>query len=61
MATPHIAGISALLLSANPSWSADEVKARLIRTSTQVPGLAQKVMAKGRVNATNAFAGRVTN
>lgn len=57
MATPHVAGVSALLLSANPGWSFKEIKDRLILTSDRVKGLRRKVAAKGRVNAYNAFHG----
>ncbi len=59
MATPHVAGIAALLMSANPSWTFAEVKDRLIKTSDPVAGLRRKVLAKGRVNAYNAFMGIV--
>ncbi len=59
MACPHVAGISALLFSANPDWTFAEVKQRLITTSTPVSGLKRKVLAKGRVNATNAYYGIV--
>jgi subtilisin family serine protease len=59
MATPHVAGISALLLSANPGWSYAEIKDRLIKTSDPVPGLRRKVAAHGRVNAYNALKGIV--
>ncbi len=55
MACPHVAGVSALLLSANPGWSFSEIKERLIKTSVPVAGLRRKVMAKGRVDANNAF------
>ncbi|MGK5086358.1 S8 family peptidase [Bdellovibrionota bacterium FG-2] len=57
MACPHVAGISALLLSANPDWTFADVKQRLITTSTPVAGLKRKVLAKGRVNAANAYYG----
>lgn len=59
MATPHVAGIAALLMSANPTWTFSDVKDRLIKTSDPVAGLRRKVMAKGRVNAYNAFMGIV--
>jgi subtilisin family serine protease len=57
MATPHVAGISALLLSENPHWTPEEIKERLIKTSTPVSSLANKVMANGRVNAAAALSG----
>lgn len=59
MATPHVAGVAALLLSANPTWSFSEIKTRLIQTSDPVAGLRRKVLSKGRVNAYNAFMGIV--
>jgi len=55
MATPHAAGVAALLLSANPSWTYTEMKDRLIRTSDPVRGLRSRVMSKGRINANNAY------
>ncbi|MBC7691730.1 MAG: S8 family serine peptidase [Methylotenera sp.] len=55
MATPHVAGISALLLSANPTLGYAELKSRLIRTSQPVPSLKRKVQGHGRVSASNAF------
>ncbi len=59
MATPHVAGITALLMAAHPEWSYAEVKNRLITTSDPVAGLKKKVLAKGRVNAYNAMYGIV--
>jgi hypothetical protein len=55
MATPHVSGIAALLWSANPGWSAADIKTRLIATSDPVQGLRRKVLSHGRVNAYNAF------
>lgn len=57
MATPHVAGISALLLSEHPEWTVDVIKDRLIKTSTPVQSLHKKVMARGRVNVYNALNG----
>jgi subtilisin family serine protease len=34
MATPHIAGVAALVLAANPHWSVNEVKAAIMSTSS---------------------------
>jgi subtilisin family serine protease len=34
MASPHIAGIGALIFSENPNWNSDEVKAEVISTAT---------------------------
>jgi thermitase len=55
MATPHVAGIAALMLSANPSLTYAQIKDILIRSSDKVRGLSRKVVAKGRVNAYNAI------
>ena len=55
MATPHVSGIAALLLSANPTWTYAEIKERLINTSQPISSLRRKVTAKGRVNAYNAY------
>lgn len=55
MATPHVSGIAALLLSANPSMSYAEIKDLLIRSSDPVKGLTKKVLARGRVNVYNAL------
>lgn len=60
MATPHVSGIAALIWGANPTWTASEVKARLILTSTPVASLTKKTVSKGRVNAYNAFYNIVT-
>ncbi len=57
MATPHVAGIAALMLADQPTLTYQEVKARLIQTSVPVKGLKRKVLAKGRVSAFNAVNG----
>jgi subtilisin family serine protease len=55
MATPHVAGIAALLWAALPDLTYADIKSRLIKTSVPVSGLKKKVAAKGRVDAYNAF------
>ena len=57
MATPHVSGIAALLLSTNPSYTVAQVKDILIRSSDKVRGLSRKVVARGRVNVYNAIHG----
>lgn len=54
MATPHVAGIAALLMSVEPELNYTEIKNRLMQTSDPVPGLRRRVIAGGRVNAYNA-------
>ncbi|SFD52959.1 serine protease AprX [Bacillus sp. OV194] len=51
MATPHVAGVVALLLDANPSLSPDEVKNILEKTATNMPGLEIWEAGAGYVNA----------
>jgi thermitase len=57
MATPHVSGIAALMLSANPSYTYGQIKDTLIRTSDKIRGLSKKVVARGRVNVYNAIHG----
>jgi subtilisin family serine protease len=57
MASPHVAGIVALMLSNNPSLTAEEVKKILISTAEPTTELASKVVSSGRVNAYNALTG----
>lgn len=51
MATPHAAGIVALILEANPSLSPDEVKDILQRSATNMPGRESWEVGSGYVNA----------
>lgn len=51
MAAPHIAGIVALLLEADPSLSVDEVKMILQETATNIPGRESWEVGAGYVNA----------
>jgi serine protease AprX len=51
MATPHVAGIVALMLEANPLLSPDEVKSILEKTATNMPGHEPWEVGAGYVNA----------
>ncbi|MGM0838987.1 MAG: S8 family peptidase [Bacillota bacterium] len=51
MATPHVAGIVALMLEANQSLSPDEVKNLLQATATNMPGYETWEVGAGYVNA----------
>jgi subtilisin family serine protease len=57
MATPHVAGLAALLLSIYPQWTGSELKDQIIRTSKRTHLLAPSVIAKGSVDAFNAVNG----
>lgn len=56
MATPHVAGIAALLLQAHPTWTPDKVKTALIETADVVKPsqIADIAYGAGRVNAYTA-------
>ncbi|PHN02811.1 S8 family serine peptidase [Flavilitoribacter nigricans] len=51
MAAPHVAGIVALLLDANPQLTPYDVKAILQQTATNMPGYADWEVGAGYVNA----------
>ncbi len=57
MAAPHVSGIAALLLSANPSLSYSQIKDLMIRSCDKVRSLSKKVKCGGRVNVENALHG----
>ncbi|TLS36140.1 peptidase S8 [Pseudalkalibacillus caeni] len=51
MATPHVAGIAALMLDADPTLSPDEIKQILQETATNMPGYEEWEAGAGYVNA----------
>jgi subtilisin family serine protease len=57
MATPHVAGVAALLAARNPSLGYAELKARLLDSVTKVAALSGQVASGGRLNARAAVAG----
>lgn len=54
MATPHVAGVAALMRAADPTMSATEIKARLLAGVDVKPALAGTVVSGGRLNAAAA-------
>jgi serine protease AprX len=56
MATPHIAGVCALMYDANPNVTPDQVKAALMSTATPMPGYSAHQVGAGYVNAYAAVA-----
>jgi len=55
MATPHVAGVAALIKAAYPESTAAQIKARILNTVDVVPSLEGKTVTGGRVNAFNAL------
>jgi serine protease AprX len=54
MATPHVAGVVALMLSANPKLTPAQVKQILTTTATRMPGYEDFEVGAGFINATAA-------
>jgi len=54
MATPHVAGLVALMAAANPQATAAQIRSTIISTVTAVPGLAGKCSTGGVINASAA-------
>ncbi len=55
-ATPHVAGVAALLKTLHPGWGATELKQRIMDTVDPLPSLAGKTVTGGRLNAARAVA-----
>ncbi len=55
MATPHVSGVAALILSKYPDLTNEQVKARLLNGVDKLPQLEGKVLTGGRLNAYNAL------
>ncbi len=56
MATPHVAGVAALLLSVNPGLTVNQLKAYILNNVDPIPAFAGKMVTGGRLNAYNAVA-----
>ncbi|MEG4634827.1 S8 family peptidase, partial [Microcoleus sp. AR_TQ3_B6] len=57
MASPHVAGGAALVWSQNPTWTAQQVKNRLLETTDPKPALSGRTVSGGRLNINNALGG----
>ncbi|MGB8650179.1 MAG: S8 family peptidase, partial [Mycobacteriales bacterium] len=54
-ATAVVSGLAALLLSAHPAWTPDQVKYALTSTASPIPGFASSLQGAGRVQAAAAL------
>ncbi|MEE1808130.1 S8 family serine peptidase [Streptomyces sp. BE133] len=59
MATPHVAGVAALLAEKHPDWSGQQLKDALMSTSKQISGTSYEAGA-GRVDVPSAIAAQIT-
>lgn len=57
MATPHVAGVAALVLSAHPNCTVARLKAAILNGVDRVSSLTGRVATAGRLNAVNAIGG----
>ena len=54
MASPHVAGVAALMLSLDEDLGFEEVKENLLSTTDQIPAFADISLSGGRLNASKA-------
>jgi Subtilase family len=54
-AAPLVSGVAVLMLSVEPTLSADELKRRLVTSADPLPSLAGKTVSGGRLNAAKAL------
>lgn len=55
MASPHVAGVAALLLEANPRLTPDQIKQVLVKTATPLPAYQAYEVGAGFMNAYAAY------
>jgi subtilisin family serine protease len=56
MATPHVAGVAALIMAEDPTLTGSQVKQKILASVDPVADLAGKTVTGGRLNAANALA-----
>ncbi|MGH9880786.1 MAG: S8 family serine peptidase, partial [Pyrinomonadaceae bacterium] len=56
MATPVVAGVAALVISAHPNLSVTQLRSVLLKSVDKLPALEGKVSTGGRINAAKAVA-----
>lgn len=54
MASPHVAGVVALVRSLHPDWTHQQVIAQVLNSVDYVPGLEGRTLTAGRLNAARA-------
>jgi len=55
MASPHVTGGAALVWSQNPTWTAQQVKNRLLETTDPISALSGRTVSGGRLNINTAL------
>ncbi len=61
MATPHVSGAISLIWDQNPTFTYQQVIAKLYSSVDKISGLTGKVATGGRLNIGNALNGNITN
>ncbi|HMS09257.1 MAG TPA: S8 family serine peptidase, partial [Pyrinomonadaceae bacterium] len=56
MATPHVSGIAALMIAADPEITVENLRKRLLAATDKIDSLSGKVVSGGRINAAKALA-----
>lgn len=56
MATPHVSGIAALMIAADPEITVETLRKRLLAATDKIDSLNGKVVSGGRINAAKALA-----
>ncbi|NLV27995.1 MAG: S8 family serine peptidase [Methanomicrobiales archaeon] len=57
MATPHVAGLAALLLSKDPSLSPTALKSKIMESVDKLSAFSGKIISGGRINVNTALGG----